>query len=235
MAKAYGYCRISTGKQNIERQERNILAEYPDATIVKETFTGTKMQGRDKLDKLLKIVKQGDKIVFDEVSRMSRNADEGFQLYKKLYDEGIELVFLKERHIDTETYRKALTNGVPMTGTNVDFILDGINKYLMALAQEQIKLAFQQAQKEVDSLHKRTRDGIEVARMNGKQIGNVAGRKMNVKKKEPCKLLIRKYSKDFDGHLTDVDAMKQIGIARNTYYKYKREMQEQEREQDAGK
>ena len=98
-----------------------------------------------------------------------------------------------------------------------------------------IRDRFTQAQKEVDSLHKRTRDGIEVARMNGKQIGNVAGRKMNVKKKEPCKQLIRKYSKDFDGQLTDVEAMKQIGIARNTYYKYKREMQEQEREQDAGK
>ena len=29
-----------------------------------------------------------------------------------------------------------------LTGTNVDFILEGMNKYLMALAREQIRLAF---------------------------------------------------------------------------------------------
>lgn len=46
MNKIYGYCRISTPKQNIERQIRNILREYPDAIIVQETFTGTHHQGR---------------------------------------------------------------------------------------------------------------------------------------------------------------------------------------------
>lgn len=37
----YGYCRISTKKQNIERQVRNILAVHPDAIIVREVYTGT--------------------------------------------------------------------------------------------------------------------------------------------------------------------------------------------------
>ena len=52
----YGYCRISTGKQNIERQIRNIKAEYPDAVIVKEIYTGTKTAGRVNWLKLLKRV-----------------------------------------------------------------------------------------------------------------------------------------------------------------------------------
>ena len=34
--KTYGYCRISTGKQNIDRQIRNIKDEYPEAMIVEE-------------------------------------------------------------------------------------------------------------------------------------------------------------------------------------------------------
>ena len=42
----YGYTRISTKKQNIERQVRNILAVHPDAIIVREVYTGTKFQGR---------------------------------------------------------------------------------------------------------------------------------------------------------------------------------------------
>ena len=43
MNKEYGYCRISTGKQNVERQVRSILAAYPFAIIVKEIFTGTNL------------------------------------------------------------------------------------------------------------------------------------------------------------------------------------------------
>lgn len=57
---------------------------------------------------LLKVVKAGDTIVFDEVSRMGRTADEGFELYKELYEKGVELVFLKEPHINTEVYKKAM-------------------------------------------------------------------------------------------------------------------------------
>ena len=45
MNKEYGYGRISTGKQNVERQVRSILAAYPFAIIVKEIFTGTKTGG----------------------------------------------------------------------------------------------------------------------------------------------------------------------------------------------
>ena len=50
----YGYCRVSTQSQNIERQVRNIKADYPDAKIIREVYTGTTFQGRDKLEKLLK-------------------------------------------------------------------------------------------------------------------------------------------------------------------------------------
>lgn len=219
----YGYCRISTKQQSIERQERNIKAEYSETIILKEAYTGTKID-RPQFNKLLKQVKKGDTIVFDSVSRMSRNADEGFALYEELFNKGIELVFLKEPHINTETYKSALTNNISLTGTNVDFILEGVNKYLMALAKEQIKIAFEQAEKEVKDLQQRTKEGIETARINGKQIGNIKGTKLTTKKSVIAKEQIVKYSKDFNGTLNDVEVMKLIGIARNTYYKYKREL-----------
>ena len=155
----YGYCRISTAKQSIDRQIRNIKAEYPTAHIVQEAYTGTSIFRPEWL-KLYRILKSGDTVVFDSVSRMSRNAEEGFTLYEDLYHKGIRLVFLKEHHIDTETYKKAMSGSIAMTGTNVDFILKGINEYLMALAKEQIKLAFEQSEKEVADLHQRTREGL---------------------------------------------------------------------------
>ena len=221
----YGYCRISTAKQSIDRQIRNIKAEYPTAHIVQEAYTGTSIFRPEWL-KLYRILKSGDTVVFDSVSRMSRNAEEGFALYEDLYHKGIRLVFLKEHHIDTETYKKALSGSIAMTGTNVDFILKGINEYLMALAKEQIKLVFEQSEKEVADLHQRTREGLLTARLNGRQIGQQPGRKLNIKKSAPCKEQIKKYSRDFGGTLTDAECIKLIGIARNTYYKYKRELRE---------
>ena len=222
----YGYCRISTKQQSIDRQIRNIKKEYPDSVIVAEAYTGTTTD-RPDWNKLYKAVKDGDTVVFDSVSRMSRDAAEGFKLYEELYDRGVELIFLKEPHINTETYKKALTNGIAMTGTNVDFILTGVNKYLMALAKEQIIIAFEQSEKEVKDLHQRTKEGIETARLNGKQIGQVKGAVLNVKKKEPIKAQIRKKSRDLNGTMTDRDLIKVLGIARNTYYKYKKELLEE--------
>ena len=220
----YGYCRISRKTMNIERQVRNILEDYPAAHIVKEAYTGTKLEGRKELDKLLKVLKAGDTIIFDSASRMSRNEEEAIELYEKLFNDDIKLVFLKEPHINTATYKKALQNNVSMTGTNVDYILDGVNKYLMALAKEQIRLAFEQSEKEVQDLHQRTKEGIETARLNGKQIGQKQGAKLTTKKSIEAKKDILKYCKDFNGTLTDVECMKLIGLARNTYYKYKREL-----------
>ncbi len=225
MNKIYGYCRISNKDQSIERQNRNIKEVYPNAILVNEIYTGRKIQGRKEWNKLLKKVENGDMIVFDSVSRMSRNAVDGFELYKELYNKGIELIFLKEQHINTTTYKKALTtNSIKLTGTAVDSILQGINKYLLLLAEEQIRIAFKQSEKEVEDLRQRTKEGMETARLNGKQIGAKKGVSLVTKKSIISKEQIQKYSKDFQGTLTDVEVMKIIGISRNSYYKYKKEL-----------
>lgn len=221
----YLYCRISRKTQNIERQVRNLTNLYPQGVVIKEAYTGTKID-RPEWNKLYKRVKAGDTIAFDSVSRMSRDAEEGFKTYEELFNRGVELVFLNEPMINTETFKNALKNTVPMTGTNVDCILEGVNQFLMELAREQIKLAFQQSQKEVDDLHTRVSQGIETARLNGKQIGGITGSKYKVKKSQEAKEQIKKYSKDFDGSLADADVITLTGISRKTYYKYKKEMKE---------
>ena len=222
----YGYCRISRAKQSIERQIRNILAVFPTAIIIQEIFTRTRLD-RKEWQKLMKIIKAGDTIVFDSVSRMSGNAAEGFAAYEELYNMGVNLVFLKEPHINTDTYKQALENNVAMTGGTVDYILEGVNKYLLALAKEQIRLAFEQSEKEVEDLHQRTKEGIETARLNGKQIGREQGTKLTTKKSIKAKEIIKKHSVDFGGTLADADVIKLAGLARNTYYKYKRELKDE--------
>lgn len=175
MNKIYGYCRISTKKQSIERQIRNILKEYPEADIRQEAYTGTKVAGRNELEKILKTVKKGDTIVFDSVSRMSRNASEGIELYFCLYKRGINLVFLKEGYINTDVYKQSLQNQIDLVGNEIaDIYIEATNKVLRILAEKQIRIAFDQAEKEVTDSHERTREGIETARRNGKQIGRAS-------------------------------------------------------------
>lgn len=223
----YGYCRISTKKQDIERQVRNIIAAYPTARIVKEIYTGTKLI-RKGLERILKEVQRGDTIVFDSVSRMSRNAEEGVKLYMALYDKGVELVFLKEPHINTSTYKQSLTNSIAPVGDEIaDIYIEATNKVFRLLAAKQIELAFAQAQKEVDDLHQRTSEGMETARRKGKQIGQRKGSKLKVKKKAPAMAFIAKNSKSFGGNLNDRECAAAARISKNTMRKYKRELQEQ--------
>ena len=165
MGNLYGVCRVSTRKQNIQRQERNILAHYPSAIIVKDKFTGTKINGRENFEKLLKIIKAGDTLVFDSVSRMSRNADEGCELYEKLFNSNINIIFLHESHINTEVYRRALDNQIKLhsqtgdnaTDTFINAIIAALNLYTLALAKAQIRKAFEQAEKEVKDLQRNTK------------------------------------------------------------------------------
>lgn len=220
----YGYARISRPQQSIERQIRNIKQYNENVHIVQEAYTGTKMD-RPEWTKLYKKVSLGDTIIFDSVSRMSRSAEEGVEIYFELYEKGIQLVFLKEHHIDTATYDTAVQQSISSTGNDIaDIYIEATNKVIKLLAKKQIIQAFEQAEKEVEDLHQRTREGIETARLNGKQIGQRKGNKLNIKKEAPAKEKIRKYSRDFEGTLSDVECMKLIGISRNTYYKYKREL-----------
>ena len=168
--RVYGYARISRPQQSIDRQIRNIKAEYPSAIILQEAFTGTKMD-RPEWNKLYEKAKEGDTIVFDSVSRMARNAAEGVQIYFELYEKGIQLIFLKEKYINTEIYAENLKDKIELQGTDEDEIFKGLNNYFRKLAEKQIRIAFEQAEKEVQDLHQRTREGIETARLNGKQIG----------------------------------------------------------------
>ena len=226
MCTIWGYCRISRKTQSIERQERNIKAAFPTAVIRKEAYTGTKID-RPEWSKLFKAAKAGDSIVFDSVSRMSRNADEGIKAYFELYDKGVNLIFLKEHYIDTEIYSNNLKDKIELIGTDEDEIFKGINNYFRKLAEKQIRIAFEQAEKEVTDLHQRTKEGIETARLNGKQIGQPKGSKLITKKSLAAKETIKKHSKDFEGSLTDEEVMKLAGISRNSFYKYKREIREE--------
>ena len=215
MNKTYGYCRTSTNYQTTEHQKRQILSEYPSAIIYEDTYTGASIE-RPEFTKLLKRVEPGDTIVFVSVSRMSRNEAEGFELYEKLFNSSINLVFLNEHYIDTDTYKNALSSKFEKTGDNIDYVLEGINKYLIALAKDQMK--------ELLDIRSRTKAGMQTAKIHGSQIGRKKGSTIVTEKKRKALATISKHSKDFGGSLSDVELIELTGLSRKTFYKYKKEL-----------
>jgi DNA invertase Pin-like site-specific DNA recombinase len=227
----YGYCRISTKKQNVDRQIRNIKAEFPSAVIVTEAYTGTKLD-RPEFNKLHRKLKSGDTVVFDEVSRMSRNAKEGFALYWQLYNMDINLIFLKEPYVNTDSYKESMQgvfnteiqSGDNATDNLVNSIMAAVNRFMMNKVEKDIQKAFEQAQKEVDYLHQRIGEGIETARLNGKQIGLAKGSKLTTKKSISAKEIIKKHNKKFGGTLSNEETWKLAGISKMSFYKYSNEL-----------
>lgn len=225
----YGYARVSTPTQNLERQVRNIRAEYPEVRVVSEAYTGTTME-RPEWRKLLRKLKHGDIVVFDAVSRMARTAEEGYTEYMNLMSHGIELVFLKQHHIDTRVYQDSLAKAkIPTVAVDdeatdkmINGVLNCVQTFMHELVKRQIHVAFQEAEKEVKDLQTRTCEGIETARLNGKKIGRQHGDYVKTRKEAQIVPKIMKLSRDFGGSLTDTECIELLGIARNTYYKYKK-------------
>ena len=239
-------------KQSIERQRDIIRELYPEAILIEDKTTGRNFD-RPGWAKLYKTVKEGDTIVFDEVSRMSRDAEEGFAVYEELYRRGVNLVFIAEPHINTSEYRDALKktvnvsveSGDAATDDLITAILDALNKFMMEKVKADIRKAFEKSQSEVDNNSRRTSKGLRSKQTRNeelmvlypdtymehpdfRQIGQKTGAKLTTKKSVAAKELIRKHSKDFGGSLEDPEVIKLIGCARNSYYKYKKELREGE-------
>ncbi|WP_462350606.1 recombinase family protein [Fusobacterium varium] len=231
--KIIGYIRISTKKQKLERQEENILKIYPEAKIIKEVFTGT-TQNRPEWQKLKKKVDNSYKLIFDSVSRMSRSADEGVEEYFELLEKGVELEFLKEPYINTKVYEEQLkiNNSIQVEDKNLnETILKGVREYLKRIAEQQIKIAFEQAEKEVLDLRERTKEGLRETKKRGTKLGRVKGRVYETKKSKEMKEKIKKLSKDFEGNLKDIEVLDLLKIARMSYYKYKKQLFEEQQQQ----
>lgn len=238
----YAYCRVSTERQSIKRQMDNISTAdngvYAGARFFGDTFTGSTTD-RPGWNKLYKRLQAGDTIVFDSVSRLSRNAKEGADLYQDLYGKGISLIFLNEPHCNTDCYRQAANASIPETGNEIaDIYVEATNKVLMILAGRQIEIAFEQAEKERLDICQRVKDGMRAAKLtaaeNGqeKAYGLAKGTKLTTKKSVAAKAVILKYSKDFNGTLNDLEVMKIAEISRNTYYKYKNELRQEQARQE---
>ena len=243
MANIYGYMRVSTKHQDVGRQRVNILRVYPEAILYEETHSGGDYNGCVVLTKLLKIVQPGDTIVFDSVSRFSRDNITGPEEYRRLFKLDVNLVFLNEPYINTDNYRKALDVALPRTGTFIDPIISGVEEALLQLAEKQVQEAFDQANKEMLDIRRRTSQALQKKIAENRilppdqqiRIGTQKGDTFTTKKKQialerikeglekgyPDEVIMNNITGDLRKQLPD---SKCKDISRNTFYNYKREL-----------
>ena len=233
-----GYARVSTPTQKLSRQIDNLKKAYPDIVIIQETYSG-KTQNRPKWQKLLRQCRAGNvsKLVFDEVSRFSRNAEEAIKEYKELYELGIELEFIKEPHINSEVYRQASQRQINVDTSAMDAdtahllntVIEGLNDYLLAVAEKQIKLAFERAQAERELLSKRTSEGLKQAKLMGSKVGRQKGERLETRKKKRAVKIIRQHYKLLGGELTATQCFLLCQVTKSTFYRYINEMREEDK------
>ena len=97
----YGYARVSTQDQNLDRQIDQLL-KSECKVIYKEKITGATMN-RAELKKLLDIIQKGDTIVIPDLTRLSRSTKDLFELVEIIEKKGASIKSLKETWLNTTT------------------------------------------------------------------------------------------------------------------------------------
>jgi len=148
----FGYARVSTEEQNLNRQ-LDQLKEAGAEKIYKEKMTGTK-KDRPELSKLLDYAREGDTIIITDLTRISRSTKDLISLVEELGGRGINIKSLKESWLDTTTAQ----------GKLMFTIMAGLSQF------------------ERDLISERTKEGLKSARARGKQGGRPRVDKGNIER-----------------------------------------------------
>ncbi|EQB3102280.1 recombinase family protein [Clostridium botulinum] len=213
MGNYFNYMRISTkesnDKQSFNRQEKSLKAYAHSHNIeytlsFKDDITGATFN-RSGWQKLEKLVQKGDTIIFKEISRFTRQANEGYEKYMELMNKGINLIFLDNPTVST-SYIKQLCEVANEQDLVAKTALDSTIKLLLIVELDRV-------QKEREITVKRIKQGIQSSTKK-------SGRKFNSLDKMTDEL--KKDIKEFlgDRNIKQVDLMRKHNISRNTLKKY---------------
>ena len=183
MSKTYiGYARVSTDEQNEARQLKS-FADYSEK--ITKIFTD-KMSGKDtnrpQLKAMLDYVRESDVVVVSDFSRLARNPTDMLQIVKELTDKGVALISIKEK-VDTDTPQ---------------------GRFMLTIFAALAEL-------ERETILQRQREGISIAKKQGKY----KGRKPLSFDEEQFRAECQKWR---NGEQTATDTMKKLGIKRNRFY-----------------
>ena len=213
MSNIYNYQRISTkeerAKQKFNRQEKSLEAYAKSKGVeyllsFKDDATGATFK-REQWQKLERLVQTGDTIIFKDISRFTRQAEDGYKKYMELMTKGVHLIFIDNPTISTD-YIKQMMNIAEQQDLVAKTALESTIKLLLIVELDRV-------QKERETLSQRTKDGIKAS-------PNKSGRKHNQldKMTEELETDITVFLND--RNIKQVDLMNKHGVSRNTLKKY---------------
>lgn len=184
MQKTYiGYARVSTAEQNAARQ-LEAFDNYSNKIIkVFIDKVSGKNTDRPELQKMLNFVREGDVVVVSDFSRLARSTRDMLNIVQDLSDKGVGLISLKE-NVDTNTPQGR-------------FML----QVFAALAEL-----------ERETILQRQREGIDIAKKEGKY----RGRKPISFNEDKFRAECQKWR---DGEQSATDTMKKLEMTKTRFYK----------------
>ena len=188
----YGYVRVSTKEQNIDRQ---IDEMYKNGLADKQIFID-KQSGkdfeRDEYQKLKKKLKSGDLLIIKSIDRIGRNYDMIIEEWRTLVnDMNVDIQVLDMPLLDTRTEGKNLVG---------KFISDIVLQILSFVAEN-----------ERENIKKRQAEGIRIAKEKGKHLG-----RPKLKLPKNFTMIANQYKKK---EITLAEALSSLKMNRSTFYK----------------
>lgn len=211
----YFYLRISTkessDKQSFARQDKSLKVyaqanglTYSERYIYKDDTTGSTFERKEWVE-LESNLKQGDTIIFKEISRFTRQAEQGYQKYMELMNKGINLVFIDNPTVSTD-YIKQLMNIANSQQLVAKTALESTIKLLLIVELDRV-------QQEREIIAQRIKQGIQASeKKQGRKVGQLD--KMSDELRADIKAFL------IDRSIKQVDLMNKHGISRNTLKKY---------------
>ena len=221
MSNIFSYARISTSEerklQTFARQD-SALERYAKENEIEYTMqfredtSGKSFESRKQWKSLESIVQSGDTIVFKDLSRFTREAENGYTKYMELMQKGVELIFIDNIAVSTP-YIKNLMEVSQEQNLVVKTALESVIKLLLIVELDRVE-------QERQILIKRIKDGIQSSE---KKSGRPQGKldKMTPELKEDIKEYLTNRT------IKQTDLMKKHSISRNTLKKYIKLVQEQ--------
>jgi DNA invertase Pin-like site-specific DNA recombinase len=150
--KIIGYIRISTDKQDAQKQEHLLLQYAQQHQLHIDRFISVEMSSRKstrerRIDELLNELTAGDTLVVAELSRLGRNMFEVIQIINRLGEQKVKIIFVRQPELSTAGPQR---------------------KLLLAIYSY-----FAEAEREFISL--RTKQGLAAAQAKGKKLGRPKG------------------------------------------------------------
>lgn len=152
--KIIGYIRVSTDKQDLQKQKHLILEYAHKNRFLVNDFVEVEISSRKdkierKIDFLIKELEKGDTLLVAELSRLGRNMLETLNIINELSEKGIVIKFIRQPELSTD-------------GSHTKLLL-AIYSY------------FAESEREFISL--RTKQGLNAAKASGKKLGRPIGKR----------------------------------------------------------